>query len=421
MTDSQKQGLRPRRGGSKLREVVKGALLSIVTIIICLGALEIVLRMLGEKGEGYYHPVADNILHHKFKPFSTGRLRTSELDTDYNISSLGLRDKEYSVQKPANTFRILMLGDSFTEGDGVFSSETFSKRLEEKLQTRQGAMKFEVINAGVGSYSSLLEYLYLKHCGLRFNPDLVILNFDLSDVYDDISYTALARFDENGIPVAVRSEPEQFGLKGPMAAIKDWLKNNTWLYSFIYTRISRQRELRNRERDFIAGDIHRNKYAMLEETYVDSDSNWALTHKYLLLTRDLLKEKGIDFWMTVYPYGLQVHPKEWNAGRKFWHLKQDTVYSTWPQEQLERWATGNNITVINMCPDFKERSKTLFPLYWDLNGHWVAAGHQLVADVLYKRLQPYLHEKEAAPSHAAVGEVASFSGVHRTHAIPSKH
>ncbi|MEK7251480.1 MAG: hypothetical protein AAB209_13775, partial [Bacteroidota bacterium] len=69
----------------------------------------------------------------------------------------------------------------------VFSNETFSKRLEEKLQSQQGAMKFEVINAGVGSYSPLLEYLYLKHYELQFNPDLVILNFDLSDVYDDIS------------------------------------------------------------------------------------------------------------------------------------------------------------------------------------------------------------------------------------------
>ncbi|MEK7251148.1 MAG: SGNH/GDSL hydrolase family protein, partial [Bacteroidota bacterium] len=185
MTDSQKQGLRPlyetvgRRGGSKSRDVVKGALLSIITIIICLGALEIVLRMLGPQGEGHYHPIGDNILHHKFKPYSTGRLKASELDTDYNINSLGLRDKEYSVQKPPSTFRILMLGDSFTEGDGVFSNETFSKRLEEKLQSQQGGMKFEVINAGVGSYSSLLEYLYVKNYGLQLNPDLVILNFDL--------------------------------------------------------------------------------------------------------------------------------------------------------------------------------------------------------------------------------------------------
>ncbi|MEO8168314.1 MAG: hypothetical protein ABI623_08705, partial [bacterium] len=97
----------------------------------------------------YFYSEDDNILHHKFKPNGIGRYKTTEFDTDYKINSLGLRDKEYSIPKPSNTFRILMVGDSFTEGDGVFSYETFSKRLEAKLQSFSSPVKFEVINAGV--------------------------------------------------------------------------------------------------------------------------------------------------------------------------------------------------------------------------------------------------------------------------------
>ncbi|NUM42381.1 MAG: hypothetical protein HUU45_12210, partial [Leptospiraceae bacterium] len=140
-----------RKSGTKLRELGKGILLTTVSIVVCLGLLEVVVRLVEPKEVmRYFYSQDDDILHHKFKPNASGRYKTNEFDTDYNINSLGLRDKEYSVRKPDNTFRILMLGDSYTEGDGVHSHETFSKLLEDQLQTRTGPMKYEVINAGVG-------------------------------------------------------------------------------------------------------------------------------------------------------------------------------------------------------------------------------------------------------------------------------
>lgn len=383
----------------RLREFSKGALLTVISLLVCVAFVEIAVRLIEPREVmRYFYSQNDPVLHHRFKPNTSGWYKTNEFNTDYKINSLGLRDKEYSIQKPSNTFRILMLGDSFTEGDGVFSHETFSKQLEQKLQSLPGSGRYEVINAGVGSYSPLLEYLYLKTQGLQLDPDLVILNFDLSDVYDDFSYTSLAIFDSTGVPVAVRPTSESPGLlKGPLAAIKDWVKNNTQLYNFIRIRITPMLEMMKRQEGNLNGDIRRDKYALLRESYVDHDSNWALTYKYLLLTRDLLRSHRIDFWLTVYPYGLQVHPHEWKSGRAYWQFKPDTVYSTWPQEKLERWATANGIHAINMCPDFSERSKTVFPLFLDNNGHWVAEGHRLVADVLYRNLEPYLTEKQKAP------------------------
>ncbi|MER3523544.1 MAG: hypothetical protein C4326_05595 [Ignavibacteria bacterium] len=388
---------------SKAREVAQGILLTGVSILVGLVLLEVAVRIMEPKEVmRYFYSQDDPILHHRFKPNASGWYKTNEFNTDYKINSLGLRDKEYSVKKPANTFRILMLGDSFTEGDGVFSNETFAKRLEEKLKSIAGTTTFEVINAGVGSYSPLLEYLYLKNYGIQLEPDLVILNFDLSDVYDDLSYTALAQFDEHGIPVAVRPEPEEHGLlKGPVAVVKDWLKNHTQLYNFIRIRIAPQLELMKREKENFNGDIRRDKYALLRETYVDNDSNWALSFKYILLTRDVALQHGADFWLTVYPYGLQVHPKEWQAGRNYWQFKHDTVYSTWPQEKVERWATSQGIKVVNTCADFRERSKTTFPLYLDNNGHWVAAGHEVVADALFNRLVPYMRERDVLSQSTA--------------------
>ncbi len=381
----------------KLKELGKSALLTLVTIAVCIGLLEVVVRIIQPKEVMRYFYSEDHpILHHHFIPHAEGRYKTIEFDTDYKINSLGLRDKEYAIPKPRNTFRILMLGDSFTEGDGVMSDETFSKILEEKLHHISSPVDFEVINAGVGSYSTLLEYLYLKDFGLRLAPDLVMLHFDLSDVHDDINYTSVARFDEKGNPVAVVPTGTEHGLlKGPMASVKDWFKDNFRLYNFIRIRITPYLDRKKREGNF-AGDIRHDKYGMLRENYVDADSNWALTHKYLLLIRDMLREKGVDFWLTTYPYGLQVHPKEWSMGRGYWGFRSDTVYSSWPQEKLGQWAASQHIRFIDFTPDFKELSKTVFPLYLDNNGHWVVAGHQLVANILFRDLQPYFAQKLTA-------------------------
>src|SRR5262249_49736322 len=68
----------------------------------------------------------------------------------------------------------------------------------------------------------------------------------------------------------------------------------------------------------------------------------------------------------------------------------DRVYSTWPQDALARWSEAQGIKAINMCPDFRELSKTTFPLYWAYDGHWLPRGHQLAADLLARNLEPYL-------------------------------
>ncbi len=113
----------------------------------------------------------------------------SDLDfrVAYGINQAGLRDREYSVLKPANTYRILVLGDSFTEGYGVEADETFSKQLEQLLPAKVG-VSVEVINAGMRGTSTDQQLLYLTNQGMKFHPDLVLLAF--------------VRGDENNTPIA---------------------------------------------------------------------------------------------------------------------------------------------------------------------------------------------------------------------------
>lgn len=103
----------------------------------------------------------DFLFHHLLIPNTSCRSKTQEWDIDFNVNSLGLRDYEYSFEKREGTYRILMLGDSFTEGYGVKLEKTFSKIFEKKLNNSAEKIS-QVINAGVTGYSPTIEYLYLK-------------------------------------------------------------------------------------------------------------------------------------------------------------------------------------------------------------------------------------------------------------------
>jgi lysophospholipase L1-like esterase len=102
---------------------------------------------------------------------------------DVDISSQGLRDREYTLAKPPGVYRILMLGDSTTFGWGDAVEDTSSKILERELNSLNlpGYQKFEVINSGVGNYDTVQEVTYYETYGRYFNPDLVILNFFIND------------------------------------------------------------------------------------------------------------------------------------------------------------------------------------------------------------------------------------------------
>jgi SGNH hydrolase-like domain, acetyltransferase AlgX len=255
-----------------------------------------------------------------------------------------------------------------------------------------------VINAGVASYSPLLEYLYLQHGGLALQPDLVILNLDLSDVFDDIQYARLAEFNVDQEPIAVRAEPARE--QGPwlverLVDFKDLLKYQTRLYNFLKRRVGVYLETSRHQANF-SGDVRVDKYGMLRANLgPQDDRQWTGTYDHILRIQALLKARNVDFWLSVYPYGVQVSPREWASGREFWGFQPQVVLPTRPQQLVGAFGRTHDIPVVDMSDDFKEASKTIFPLYYEGDGHWRAAGHRVAAAALHRALVPYLEGRSA--------------------------
>ena len=127
--------------------------------------------------------------HHEFKPLLRMNVPAhgQEPDFEFHTNSQGLRGEEIAVPKPAETYRIICLGDERTAAIDVAEAETFCQQLQELLQTRS-KLKIEVINAGTPDYCPLLSALQFKQKLMASQPDLVILNWDMSDVWDDYCY-----------------------------------------------------------------------------------------------------------------------------------------------------------------------------------------------------------------------------------------
>lgn len=116
---------------------------------------------------------------YELKPNLRGNFREVPLVTN----SRGLRDSEYSYQKPENTFRIVGLGDSSLFGWGVRLEDTSLKVLERILNDQSSALRYEVINFATPGYNTAIEAeVFVKKC-LKYDPDLVIMHFNTND-YD---------------------------------------------------------------------------------------------------------------------------------------------------------------------------------------------------------------------------------------------
>jgi hypothetical protein len=102
------------------------------------------------------------------------------------INQLELRDdREYRLGKDANTFRVLVLGDSVTFGHGSVYEHTYPYLLEQQLRRWRPEIDWQVWNAAVPGYNTSQELAQLLEVGPRFQPDLVIVGFFWNDVADN--------------------------------------------------------------------------------------------------------------------------------------------------------------------------------------------------------------------------------------------
>jgi len=144
--------------------------------------------------------------------------------THIKINSDGLRDYEYDINKSNNTFRIIVLGDSFSFGWGVELDDVYMKVLERKLNNLSKEIKYEVINLGVAGYNSKQEVELFKLKGIKYKPDLIIIGFTNNDDYDpEIEHEISLKLKNNK---SLKAKHDQSNSKQPYSAVNKLMKEH---------------------------------------------------------------------------------------------------------------------------------------------------------------------------------------------------
>jgi hypothetical protein len=168
-----------------MRRAVVSVGLVVYCVLLFLGVDFVYSTFLHEEDQWprYPHPA----YHHALVPNFDGYDTWGDVRYPFMTNSLGFRDgRVRDVPLAAATRRVLLIGDSFTEGTGVPFEDAFAGRLFSAGMQRSDPVEF--LDAGVISYSPTLYYRkirYLIERGLRF--DEVVVFSDVSDLYDEAS------------------------------------------------------------------------------------------------------------------------------------------------------------------------------------------------------------------------------------------
>ncbi|MGB5557647.1 MAG: SGNH/GDSL hydrolase family protein, partial [Paracoccaceae bacterium] len=93
------------------------------------------------------------------------------------INSHGMRDREYPLVPGQDTFRIALLGSSHDMGDGVEDDETYENVVEDRLNADLGpvtGLTYEILNFSLSAYTPIQKLETLRLKVLDFEPDLII-------------------------------------------------------------------------------------------------------------------------------------------------------------------------------------------------------------------------------------------------------
>ncbi|MBI4446171.1 MAG: SGNH/GDSL hydrolase family protein [Acidobacteria bacterium] len=124
----------------------------------------------------YY--VRDEIAGHLHRPHAERVLNWPEHPLKKIVmktNNLGFREDADTVVRKASQVRVLMTGDSHTDGV-VFNHESVSNRMEQLLNKKSGAVNYEILNGGTGYFGPFNYRQFIRRFDF-LSPDAYIVVF----------------------------------------------------------------------------------------------------------------------------------------------------------------------------------------------------------------------------------------------------
>lgn len=110
-------------------------------------------------------------IYYELKP----GLDTVFMGKRFVTNSRGLADDEYPLAKPDGTYRVAVVGSSWTMATSVEYPDAYHSILERKLAEQLAPQKVEFINFGVENYGLSEIVANIRYKALDYDPDMIML------------------------------------------------------------------------------------------------------------------------------------------------------------------------------------------------------------------------------------------------------
>ena len=342
----------------------------------------------------------------------------------FKTNSRGLRYQDIPTEKPANTWRIFVSGDSFTEGVGVDEGKRFTDLLENQFNSSASHIQF--INGGLAG-TGPLQYgrLFLK-VGLEYNSDALLICLYVNDVANTPEEIANSPFGE--------SPPSRTGIQ--MIAYDLWPRIYTLLKKIHRRRVYLSKtktsdfiltvSKKARKRNIPQPQIERWKASLppeLVEAVNQGHFNGAILSYGLLypqywsdsidISRDVAKKKWknltrspseilskarqsrIETAVVLIPGRFMYDPKS-HSEKNLWLITGSEVRSEWLsrdneiQKKMLLWTRSEGVPFLDLTSVFRMSIQSNNNFNWELDGHWNDLGHELAS----KAIASWLYDQQ---------------------------
>lgn len=383
---------------SKTSEVGKIVIINVIICLVIILLAEAGLRVFYKnrfltEGNQYLFFEFDDELGWVGKKNSAGQFkRGEEFDTYITTNSHGMRDKEYSYEKPENTFRVAVLGDSFTWGFGVENEDNYTEVMEKDL-----GKEYEILNFGVSGYGRGQQLLYFKREVMQFNPDaVIIMAYPGNDLYDNVADDPAMEIyprpafsvDENGklkiSGIPLTKPGGSFEERSFMRHIGKWMGLYSRSYSFRVFYHAFNTVLKSWEKDpskYVNPIYQVSNLPVLEKQA-------KVEHAIMKEFKQLLDEKGIQLLVAIASTTEMVRPQLQRLQEK--NAKGVDIDWKQPARILSQASQSLGISVVKLAPVLLKSEQQGKKVHNNREFHWSKYGNYLVA----KELEPYVKEMQ---------------------------
>jgi lysophospholipase L1-like esterase len=320
---------------------------------------------------------------HFLWPGQVGNIR--EFSVEVLRNSLGFHDVEHPFAKPEGTFRIIFLGDSFTEAIQVPLEATFPKIIEKELN-RKMAFPVETISLGRSGAGTQKSYDILLETGLRFFPDLILMQFLSNDLID------------NSPPLKKEEKEQEEYRKKYVPKLEEAYSRYLWVKSSRFNQIlalklarlyqgSQAAKYADQDKyDF----IHLNTLVFCEEYSHLWERAWRRTYRFIHQTADLAKQNRSGFLLVSFPEMWRVGSLE-EMERRMKSMSRKALDYHWNFDKTDRslrdFCQKEGIPFLSLLHPFRESYRTSRGrLHFAFDMHLNERGHQVAADAILEYL-----------------------------------